>query len=321
MIPKYITVKEKINQDILDNKYEIGTNLPTEMELANIYQVSRSTIRQALLLLTEQGIISKHWGSGNKVIGKSDSSKKNTVMILLPSTTSPEAKVFLSDIYSVLLKNKFETEIYDSKNSFQAEREVLKLLLKDIYGGLIIYPANSNLPSPNADLFQLLLKRQTPVVFVNSAPSELYNPLVVTLDYYGKGYQMARSLINMGHQKLGGIFINNNSDSVKCFQGFVEAIRDANLPILDNCFLWCYQNDPVGISSRTPATINRFLKKAYEEASAVYVDDPSLTSEGLFPLFSCSLSPAKSQGKECGLAFLALKKNGNSTSVTIPFKN
>ena len=177
-------------------------------------------------------------------------------------------------------------------------------MLQDIYGGLIIHTANSNLPSTNSDLLQILLKRQTPVVFINSAPSDIYNPTLISLDNYSKGYLMARKLINIGHKTLGGIFVNNDIASVKAFSGFIDAIRDASLTINDDYFLWCNYKDPLGISSRSPASINRFLKNTFEKVSAVYCDDNRITSSGSYQLVSCDLSPARSIGKECAKAIL-----------------
>ena len=108
MIPKYILLREKINEEILQGTYPMASKLPTEVELAKIYNVSHSTVRQALDLLVKDGIISKHWGSGNTVIGKSDSSKKDTVMILLPDISSQRGSSLLSDISSTLLKQGFK---------------------------------------------------------------------------------------------------------------------------------------------------------------------------------------------------------------------
>ncbi len=321
MIPKYITLKEQINSDILSNKYPIGTNLPTEIDLAKEYNVSRATVRQALALLSEQGIISKRWGSGNTVIAKSENSKSKTVMILLVDGKSAFNAELLSDISSVLLKNGYEVEFHDTHNSYQKERECLQLLLKDIYAGLIIYMAHSGMASTNQDLIQLLLKRKTPVVFLNSAPKDVYNATVVQLDHYGKGYQMARTLINNGYLNIGGIFINDDSGSLRSFNGFIDAIRDANLEIHDNAILWCYPHDFPGVSSRSAAAINRFLKYASDHVTAVYTDDSTITTEGIYPLHYCQLTPSKSLGKEAARTFIILKKNGNCNSVTIPFKN
>ncbi|SEK99687.1 GntR family transcriptional regulator, arabinose operon transcriptional repressor [Pseudobutyrivibrio ruminis] len=320
MIPKYISLKNKLNNDILENKYPIGSKLPTEVELAKEYKVSRSTVRQALDLLVEQGIIDKHWGSGNTVIAKSDNSKSKTVMVLLPNNKDAVFTDVFSDISSMLMKNGFEVEFHSTQNSYQLERQYLQLLMNDIYAGLIIMMARSNFPSTNVDLLQLQCKRQLPIVFIDTAPSAIYNPVIISTDNYGRGYQMARHLINRGHKKLGGIFVNDNYSSIQAFSGFTDAIRDANLEIMDNSFHFCNYHDPQGVNSRTNAGINRFLKYAYDTVSAVYVDDPNITGDGTFPIFTSSLTPSKSLGRECANAIMEIKKNGNSKSVTIPFK-
>ena len=320
MIPKYISLKNKINNDILENKYPIGSKLPTEVELAQEYNVSRSTVRQALELLVEQGIIDKRWGSGNTVIAKSDNSKIKTVMVLLPNNKNDFYSDLYADISSMLMKNGFEVEFHGTQNSYQLERQYLKLLINDIYAGLIIMMARSNFPSTNTDLLQMQCKRQLPIVFIDSAPQSIYNPIVISTDNYGRGYQMARQLINRGHEKLGGVFVNDSYSSIQAFSGFTDAIRDANLEIMDSCFHFCNYHDPQGVNSRSNAAINRFLKNAYDLVSAVYVDDTTITGDGTFPIFTSNLVPSKSLGRECASAIIDIKKNGNSKSVTIPFK-
>lgn len=59
----YRTVMSDIKQNILHNNYE-GMRLPDERSLAEHYQVSRSSMKRALGLLAEQGIVFKKRGSG-----------------------------------------------------------------------------------------------------------------------------------------------------------------------------------------------------------------------------------------------------------------
>lgn len=59
----YRMVMSDIKQNILNNKYA-GMRLPDERSLAEHYQVSRSSMKRALGLLAEQGIIFKKRGSG-----------------------------------------------------------------------------------------------------------------------------------------------------------------------------------------------------------------------------------------------------------------
>lgn len=59
----YRTVMRDIKQNILDNKYD-GMRLPDERSLAEHYQVSRSSMKRAMELLSQQGIVFKKRGSG-----------------------------------------------------------------------------------------------------------------------------------------------------------------------------------------------------------------------------------------------------------------
>lgn len=67
-IPLYVTVYETICQWLREGKYKPGDKLPGENVLAEQFQVSRGTLRQAMLLLQEDGLISNHQGKGNIVL-------------------------------------------------------------------------------------------------------------------------------------------------------------------------------------------------------------------------------------------------------------
>ncbi len=313
MIPKYITLKEKLNEEILVGNFPLGSKLPTENELAKLYNVSRSTIRQALELLEADGIISKRWGSGNTVISKSDNSKKKTVLVVVPDLKREPICNYIEDISSVLLKNGYQVEFHETLNQFSKERQILSQMLNEVYGGLFIIPTQSAFPSINKDIIQTLLKRQTPIIFINTLMNGIGSAPLIQLDNYSKGYQMARQLINSGHKKIGGVFIYDDLASVSSYSGFVDALRDANLEIYDDCFLWCSSKESVG-------SLNRFFKHASSTVTAVYLDDDFIATDGTYPVYYCTLSHGKSLGKEITHCFLSLKKNGSCRSVTIPFK-
>lgn len=63
----YSLVKQKIIQLIHDRKYKAGDQLPTESELCDMFQVSRTTIRLALQQLVLEGRIEKVQGRGTFV--------------------------------------------------------------------------------------------------------------------------------------------------------------------------------------------------------------------------------------------------------------
>jgi len=66
-IPKYIQISGWLKNLIQSGRYEKGSVLPSEVELARICQVNRNTLRQAISELTAAGILRKEKGLGTFV--------------------------------------------------------------------------------------------------------------------------------------------------------------------------------------------------------------------------------------------------------------
>jgi GntR family transcriptional regulator len=70
-LPFDMPIYEDIARDLLEaidtGRYPIGGLMPTEMELAARYEVSRQTVRAAMRRLTELGAVSRRKGSGTRV--------------------------------------------------------------------------------------------------------------------------------------------------------------------------------------------------------------------------------------------------------------
>ncbi|WP_373712622.1 trehalose operon repressor [Streptococcus sp.] len=65
---KYQEIFNDLQEKILNGSYLAGVLLPTEKELQDQYGVSRDTVRKALRLLTEKGLIQKVQGRGSQVL-------------------------------------------------------------------------------------------------------------------------------------------------------------------------------------------------------------------------------------------------------------
>ncbi|MCG1008435.1 GntR family transcriptional regulator [Salinicoccus sp. ID82-1] len=69
-LPLYKQVAKKIKDDIVSNDINRGEAIPTETKLAEMYGVSRVTIRQAVKLLVEEGLVYSVQGSGTYISEK-----------------------------------------------------------------------------------------------------------------------------------------------------------------------------------------------------------------------------------------------------------
>ena len=68
VMKKYQEIFNDLQEKILNGSYLAGVLLPTEKELQDQYKVSRDTVRKALRLLTEKGLIQKVQGRVSQVL-------------------------------------------------------------------------------------------------------------------------------------------------------------------------------------------------------------------------------------------------------------
>jgi GntR family transcriptional regulator len=69
--PRYAWLRERIVKDIASGKYPVGSLLPPEHQLAERYEVSRHTVREATRELADTGQISRQPGRGTVVCSAS----------------------------------------------------------------------------------------------------------------------------------------------------------------------------------------------------------------------------------------------------------
>lgn len=81
---KYVKIYDALYLKIINGEFQPGSQLPNEPELAKMMGVSRMTLRQALSLLKEDGLIDNARGKGTFIIDE-----KSTVSFEQPFTGHP----------------------------------------------------------------------------------------------------------------------------------------------------------------------------------------------------------------------------------------
>ena len=59
----YYQIYDYMYQDIVTGKYQIGDLIPAESEMMAYYKVSRATVRKAMDMLADEGLIEKKRGN------------------------------------------------------------------------------------------------------------------------------------------------------------------------------------------------------------------------------------------------------------------
>ncbi len=68
MLPRYIVVADTLTADIAKGRYLVGSTLPTEHELCEMFNVSRFTVREAMRRLRDAGLVTRKPRTGTTVI-------------------------------------------------------------------------------------------------------------------------------------------------------------------------------------------------------------------------------------------------------------
>lgn len=110
MVPAYIRIHDAVKKQIDDGFWEIGQRLPSERDLADDFEVSRMTLRQAITLLVEEGILERRVGSGTYVASHRVQEKMRGTTSFTEIVRS-QGKMPSSQVVSYQRKPANETEI------------------------------------------------------------------------------------------------------------------------------------------------------------------------------------------------------------------
>lgn len=66
--PLYLQIKDVLKHKIITNEYTVGSTIPSENELEEMFGVSRMTIRQAVNELVNEGLLRKERGRGKGTV-------------------------------------------------------------------------------------------------------------------------------------------------------------------------------------------------------------------------------------------------------------
>ncbi|MFP3153933.1 extracellular solute-binding protein [Lachnospiraceae bacterium ZAX-1] len=110
-LPKYLKVKNIILSDIQNGVYQPGDMIPSDNDLMKTFSISKSTITQALKMLSQEGYIVREQGKGSFVTGQSS---KTVIPFFVCSTEHKEENFWNSIVESFNQRNP----AYQIKHSF-----------------------------------------------------------------------------------------------------------------------------------------------------------------------------------------------------------
>jgi GntR family transcriptional regulator of arabinose operon len=233
MKPKYQVIIDDLKSYILSGTYKSGERIPSELALQEDYNVSRQTVRKAILELSNEGFLRSEKGSGTYVSNqyRSKAGGKTTNKTIGVITTYISDYIFPSIIRGIesrLNEDNYSLLLASTNNDISQEKKALEMMLSYGVDGLIIEPTRSNVYNPNIAYYLSFKEQEVPLTMINAYYEELEVPFFC-LDDVQSSYLATRELIAKGHTQIGIIAKMDDLQGKFRMKGFIKALGEAKL--------------------------------------------------------------------------------------------
>ena len=238
--PRYKEIVSWIRSGIEDGSLKSGDRLPTEMELAERFGLSRQTVRHATGELVEAGVLTRVKGSGTYV-GVSPLGRREQYRNIAVISTYVDSYIFpaiLKGIERTLGTRGYSTQVSFTDNKITHEAGILKKILdKDNIDGLIVEPSMSALPNPNIGYYKALRARGIPILFFHARYPDVDGPLV-GLNDRGTAAKAVSMLAERGHRRIGCVGKLDDAQGLARYAGYLDGMATAGLGVEEMNTVW-----------------------------------------------------------------------------------
>ena len=316
-IPLYIQLSDEIREQIKSGKIKEGDKLLSEPEMVQKYGVARLTVRDALSILVNEGLLEKHHGKGT-FCRKNVFLNRYRVDILLDLSDVYFIPYYMRSICAELEKKNVNIVMSDTKNNISAIEDHIERILDEGSNGVIFQPTNSTDTASDKLVYLLnqLTERCIPYVMIDTYYKNAGESYVI-MDEYMTGKIAADYFMRMGHTSLCAIMEENRIDSIQRVSGFCDTLvqkpkiitngknlSDSIKSLLntDITGIFCYHD---GIAKKCYEILNNLGVTVGEQISVVSVDD-TIISQTLSPPLTSIIHPKEHLGREAAKAILSM---------------
>lgn len=243
---KYQQIIDWVNGQINTGMLVSGEKLETEKALGERFGVSRQTVRQALGILENEGLIERRQGSGSYVSMRKSRQRSMNIGVISTYIDDYIFPGIIRGIEHVLQQNGYMMQLAFTHNQVEHERRALVGLMEQGVDGLIVEPTKSGLPSPNLPLYKQLQAEGLPIVLFDAYYPGITLPYVA-LDDRQVGRVATERLLAAGHRQIAGIFQLDDIQGHLRYAGYTDAMMAAGLAVKAEHTYWFATEDIPGL--------------------------------------------------------------------------
>lgn len=240
-IPLYEKIYQHILSEIKSGVLKEGDRIPTELELADQFHVSRITTKKSLEILAQAGLIERHRGRGSYVsshLPELHSLALTEEMVDLETPTSDDWRLIgvilpdFSESYGAKLLRAIEHQctklrirmILKLTNDLREEEEIaIRSLVKMGIDGLIVYPIHGE--HYNEELLKLVLN-EFPLVLLDRYLKGI-NACSVCINNKKAAQELTDYLLDKQHKHIA--FVSTPPENTSTIEERVHGYTDALL--------------------------------------------------------------------------------------------
>lgn len=236
---KYRFLVDTIKEKIKNGEYEPGERMESENTLSEQFGYSRQTVRQALSVLEQEGLIERRRGSGTYISSESRRTPRgNSIAIVTTYISDYIFPTIIRGIEETLTNAGYDLTLNVTNNHVEEEARILQSLISRRVDGVIVEGTKTAFPNPNVELYRRLEKMGVPVVFFNSYYRDLPNSVYVVTDDRKAGLQAVDLLIEKGCRRVGGVFKSDDMQGHGRYAGFSEGLIHNGCALGDDNVVW-----------------------------------------------------------------------------------
>ncbi|MDT4762197.1 GntR family transcriptional regulator [Sphaerochaeta sp. PS] len=245
---KYEQVYEYIKTYIEQQRFTENTRIPSENYLCKKLCVSRETVRTAIALLVEEGVVYAVKGSGTFFNKKRVLMHENLpengelkIGVIVQGQDHNANSNLLKGIRSALSQRSVELKIFYTDNKLRNERKCLLACSKGFHG-LIVDGVKASMINFNLDCYSALYEKDIPIIFYNNYYAGASFPKVTIADGQCAD-ELVKRLTDNGHRHIAGIFVYDNYQGIEKYKGYVRALQKYGATYDDSYVKWFISDD------------------------------------------------------------------------------
>ena len=279
--PLYQRIYNELLAAIRRHDYPADGRLPSETDLCARYGVSRITVKHALNLLRDEGVIVRQRGRGSYVRqsltlqDESSRSESGILGLIIPSFSESFGSLLIAGAEEACRQVERVLAVRCTGNDMGDESQAIAALLRAGAQGLLLMPQHNDYYNP--DVLRLIVDG-FPLVVVDREMKGVSAPFVGTDNFDGARRATAR-LLALGHRAIG--FISTPVESASTLKARLSGFKTA---YFEDKLVWNERWGLIQLRSSLPdqnseeqrradaQAIKRFMLR-FRELSALFVTE------------------------------------------------